>query len=156
MDCKSPDTNSLESNLAKLAQFLAGAIEEAAVRATCRIGVADGREEASGHPLDSGGGRATVGDQSGAPRQRGVRARHPLRNAGIDGVQISWRASRRFNQSKLADGLPGSARRRENSEPLREGKRRQSQLGKGGNACPALSENCVAHPAVARSKDGFG
>ena len=34
------------------------------------IGSGHGREEAGGHPLDSGGGRATVVDQGGAPRQR--------------------------------------------------------------------------------------
>jgi hypothetical protein len=71
MDCKSTDTNS-GVEPCQLAQFLAGAIEEAALRAFCRTGLADRREEAGGHPLDNGGGRARVADQSGAPRQRGV------------------------------------------------------------------------------------
>ena len=54
----------------QLAQFVARAVEEAALRAFCRFGLGEGREEAGGHPLDSGGGRVTVIDQGGAPRQR--------------------------------------------------------------------------------------
>ena len=54
----------------QLAQFVAHAVEKAALRAFCHIGSGHGREEAGGHPLDSGGGRATVVDQGGAPRQR--------------------------------------------------------------------------------------
>ena len=58
--------------LCQLVQFVARTVEEAAFCAFCRIGAGDSSEEAGGHPLDSGGGRATVVDQGGAPRQRGV------------------------------------------------------------------------------------
>jgi hypothetical protein len=56
--------------LCQLVQFVARTVEEAAFCAFCRIGAGDRREEAGGHPLDSGGGRATVVDQGGAPCQR--------------------------------------------------------------------------------------
>ena len=69
MACRSMGTSSLVANLAS-GSVCRSRGRRSGPSAFCRFGLGEGREEAGGHPLDGGGGRVTVIDQGGAPRQR--------------------------------------------------------------------------------------